>query len=739
MGNSDKRREIVTGLMPITRKSDGSERFFYETGNIEGSSIGDFLIKPCMKLCTHYRRSTGAFGWSALVTWADEIYRIINEGVQIDILTHLDLDQNTIKALSTFQDETAKEDFLIQKQNQILRDAIDFRKNPDKHKRSQSEVLNYLIASGQLNIKFAYLSDYDYSVPESIRAQFHMKYGYFKFDEDITLGFEGGFNETITGHHKSGESAQFMISTRENDLERLEAHIIRTDEMWENGNSKIKVRKVSEETIEHARRISKGKPVVRLPVTEVETSTPDPEPEIKVPEYIDYRTGKWKHQGDAVDAWAGNNYQGILAMATGTGKTITSMIALDHLLKEISPLLVVVSVPSNALLQQWTKEAEEFSIKPLIYKGSNREKKLQDLGLLLKKGKRKLGLVIMTNELLVKNETHELLHSLGVKKLHIGDEVHNLGRTTFKENPPDFFDFHLGLSATPKRQYDEEGTDFIFSYFSGISDNSDPVPIFEFGIDKAIEIGVLCKYDYHVHKVHLNEDEMEEFAELSLQISKKFNYKDQDKRSKQDYNNLLMKRRKILENAQNKLAVLKKLLHKQASQISHTLIFASAKGGFDNDYRHDEKQLNEVNRILDELDIVRHQVTGKESRDKELLAGIIRTFVSKHIKVLTSMVVLDEGVDIPPIRQAFILSSTTIEGTWVQRRGRVLRTSPGKEKAIIHDFLVLPGVSADDSSAKKILESELKRIKEFSSLADNQWSNGGPHQTITEIETILYQ
>lgn len=76
MSNQDKRRKIVSGILPITRHSDGSERYFYETGDIESKSMGDFLIKPCLSLCTHYRRSTGAFGKSALITVAKLAERI---------------------------------------------------------------------------------------------------------------------------------------------------------------------------------------------------------------------------------------------------------------------------------------------------------------------------------------------------------------------------------------------------------------------------------------------------------------------------------------------------------------------------------------------------------------------------------------------------------------------------------------------------------------------------------------
>ncbi|MDC0223137.1 DEAD/DEAH box helicase family protein [Gammaproteobacteria bacterium] len=724
MSNSDRRREIVTGLMPITRNSDGSERFFYETGNIEGSSIGDFLIKPCMKLCSHYRRSTGAFGWSALVTWADEIYRIINEGVQIDILTHLDLDQNTIKALSKFQDETAKEDFLIQKQNQILRDAIDFKKNPDRHKRSQSEVLNYLIASGQLNIKFAYLSDYDYSVPESIRAQFHMKYGYFKFDEGITLGFEGGFNETITGHHKSGESAQFMISTRENDLERLEAHIIRTDEMWENGNSKIRVRKVSEETIEHARRISKGRPIVPVPIPDVPPVGEEPETEtdqdkivFSIPEWLNYKEGDWKHQGEAVDAWM-KNKKGILAMATGSGKTITSMIAANLLYQERKPLLIVVSAPYGILVDQWCDEIRDFGLEPLnIPSLKSRKEKIRavkDLILTIKQNLTDVVIMVTTTHFLKDEKFNSLLSNAeGFQKLLIGDEVHNLGQKGFRESPPEYFDYRLGLSATPNSKFDTKRDQFLKDFFGEI--------VYEFGLREAIG-KCLVEYDYFVHRVYLNDDEMEHWVECTKSIEMLMAMHDGDL-DNPDMKAKLRERSKISSVAEGKVNSLSRALDREETQqMKHTIIYATDA---------DPQQLVNVKSMLDDKGILHRQLTQEESRKERNEA--IRLFKDEVFQILTAKRVLDEGVNVPVIKCGYILASLSQERQWTQRRGRMLRKAEGKDKAVIHDFMVLPPNNVEFKYQKKLVEREFERIKEFAELSKNYYDENGSFTLMQEL------
>lgn len=722
-------------------------RHSYKTGarNPEqgADQILNSVLSPCLKSCSLYRRGTGAFRSSALISWVDAMEHLIKDDVRIEILTAPDLDMQTIIALK-HANERERMNKLRKEANKALLALFNFRNNTDDYK-NRAHLLAWLIHNEVLEIKFAFLKDF-YPYPNFqegeegyVGAQYHTKDGYFKFDDGDIVAFSGTFNETDTGINRNIEKMNCFRSWVPEDQTRLLSTIADVDSDWMGvDNDALIVEPVTKKTLKKVKTIAPSKRPHGKRVKKKKRSTVKSNmPEIEIPKYINYKEGKWSYQGKAVKAWMENGSRGVLAMATGTGKTITSLIALSHLLVKQRTLLVVISVPSQALLKQWKKESEDFSIRPLVYERSGREKKLKNLGLLLKKQKKTLGFVLMTNDILVQEETHNMLRNLDVKKLHIGDEIHNLGRELFKQNPPDFFDYHLGLSATPKRQYDDEGTDFIFNYFGNKKGSTENQPVFEFGIDKAIEIGVLCPYDYYVHKVSLNENEMEKYAELSIKISKMSNYSSLDD---YEYSSLIIQRRKILENAEGKLSVLKRLLKEQIDTISHTLIFASAKGDVANDYRADEKQLKEVNKILDTLRITRHEVTGKQSQARDQLLDIINAFLDKHIKVLTSMVVLDEGVDIPPIRQAFILSSTTIEGEWVQRRGRVLRISPetGKKKAVIHDFLVMPELSADDKDEKKILEAELKRIKAFADLAQNKWRDGGPHQQISEIERYLY-
>ena len=97
--------------------------------------------------------------------------------------------------------------------------------------------------------------------------------------------------------------------------------------------------------------------------------------------------------------------------------------------------------------------------------------------------------------------------------------------------------------------------------------------------------------------------------------------------------------------------------------------------------------------------------------------------MSENIKeadlVVCSMKCLDEGVDVPSTQTAILMASTLNSRQHVQRRGRVLRKSPGKEKANIYDLVVFPNIKNEPDYIKRIVKNEQKRYDEYADLADN--------------------
>jgi superfamily II DNA or RNA helicase len=444
-----------------------------------------------------------------------------------------------------------------------------------------------------------------------------------------------------------------------------------------------------------------------------------------IPAGLAYRTGKYAHQGRAVDAWEKAHGRGILAMATGSGKTKTSLVCAQRLYTHSESLLIVIAAPLRPLVDQWADEVREFGLVPVVPgEAVSRSGKLSEVVSALRRLRQQRSTVeclVVTHNLLCDPEFQAAITGTSSPKLLIADEAHNLGRPAFVDHPPEFFDYRLGLSATPERQFDEEGTASLMGFFGDV--------VFEFTLAEAIGV-CLVPYDYFVHPVHLSDDEAERWQALTEKLKRMGWRPDSDDSAVNDVaRNLLIARRRILEQAESKISRLSALLQATGPRrISHTLVYASDKG---------RGQLEGVNAVLGELGIRFHQVTHEESGDRHRLAGILDRFASGDLQALTAMRVLDEGVDIPETTTGYIVASTSVERQWVQRRGRLLRLCPriDKEKAFIHDFIVLPPISdsAEDVGGSRIVAQELQRIRAFAETAANAGERSGPLDVIHPI------
>jgi len=446
---------------------------------------------------------------------------------------------------------------------------------------------------------------------------------------------------------------------------------------------------------------------------------------LTVPSWLNYTSGDFEHQGKAIDAWVDNNGHGILAIATGGGKTLTALVAASLMVAKEESLLIVIAVPTIALLNQWAGDVKEFGVEPLKTQG-------EQLGQQVNFGLRRLRLnhtkcevMIVTHESLKSEKMLRLLDKAqkSTSLMLIGDEVHNLGSTGFQSVAPDVFKYRLGLSATFQRQFDEEGTKFLLDYFGSV--------VFDFGLDEAIGV-CLVPFDYFVHIVTLDEYEEEEWAELTFKI-KKLSYAaelENASHEKELWQALCIKRRRVVESASAKISVLASIFNK--IELNRTLIFCTDK---------DPKQLNQVNALLNNKRINFHQITAEETANKKKLSNLIQSFDSGELKVLTSKRVLDEGFNIPQTETAFLLASNTVKRQWVQRLGRVLRQSPKthKKKAIIHDFVVMPSGSSEgiDLDLKGLVKSELQRIQFFDSLCQNGLERNGTADVVEQFLGLL--
>lgn len=439
---------------------------------------------------------------------------------------------------------------------------------------------------------------------------------------------------------------------------------------------------------------------------------------LNVPAWLNYRDGDYKHQGEAVDNWISNNNRGVLEIATGGGKTLTSLVCATLSLRDYDKAVLIIAVPNKPLIKQWGLDVEHFGITPLDTEGVSSKNIRRQLNTIFRKQRAIAGhdVVIMTHAALKNKEIMSILNNYSGKLMLIGDEAHNLGSSSFVDNPPLEFEYRLALSATPVRQYDEIGTEKLFDYFGDV--------VFQFTLKEAIG-KCLVPFDYFVHQTFLNAEEQDEWNEYTEKINNLMWNKDED--AQKLIEQYLIRRRAISEGAQNKIVVFREVL-KQQKIKNYSLAFCSAKGPI---------QLEEVNSTLSDMGFSYHQVTGDETSNKHLMKSLIEAYSAGHIDILTSKKVLDEGFNIPPIQLAYFLASSGVVRTWVQRLGRVLRQSKetGKTHATVHDFIVLP--FENESTSKSLIESELKRMQWFSEHSRNGFESNGSMKLINEYLEVL--
>lgn len=435
------------------------------------------------------------------------------------------------------------------------------------------------------------------------------------------------------------------------------------------------------------------------------------------PDWIEPR----EYQQHAIRQWADADGRGILNMATGTGKTITALLGAAQVQRSLDGgLLLVVSVPYQHLVDQWAEELAAFGVDPVLAYQSraNWQPDLERHVLEFNHGSRSLCVVVSTHRTLSMDAARQTIQRATGASMLIADEVHHLGADQQRKGLLSSFDFRLGLSATPERWYDDAGTRVLRRYFGDT--------VFEYGLSEAIEAGALCEYYYVPHVVELTAEEIEEYQRLSSKIGR-LAASSSDEVGLEDNPALqqtLFKRARLIGTARQKLDLLLGLLG-QDTDVSHTLVYCSdGSTGLDPDAgeRHVDAT---TDRLRSETELTVEQFTAQESQSER--ERLLDRFEAGEIDILTSIRCLDEGVDVPSTKSAYILASTSNPRQYVQRRGRILRTHPSKDIAAIHDFVTVPSVdgrpmflSEDEFEAeRRLLENEFERVSTFADAARN--------------------
>lgn len=461
-----------------------------------------------------------------------------------------------------------------------------------------------------------------------------------------------------------------------------------------------------------------------------------------------YETGPRDYQKSAFESWKNNKQKGLFAMATGTGKTITSLNCLLEIYKRLGYYKAMILVPTITLVDQWEVECKKFNFDNIIKvcsKTRNWKSSIANLRMLeMSNADDKLSyIIIATYASFVRSNIFPELNKFPKQKLLlIADEAHNMGSgqmiNRLNEIP---YLRRIGLSATPERQYDESGNQILMNFF-GCADNY----TFEYSMAEAIEKEALCRYYYYPHIVKLTESEMVEYVELSKKIVKMMGFKDND--SQEMLKRLLLKRKRIIHKAENKKNVFRQIIQSQMQKkgnLKYTLVYVP-EGNKPDDNQADvfdtidtlptdedtAHLIYEYTSIVRDADphIVVRQFTS-DSKDRE---PMLKDFSNGSIDVLTSMKCLDEGVDVPRAELAIFCASTGNPRQFIQRRGRVLRTHKDKHTATIHDLIVVPDNCFESECydlERSLVKSELLRVRDFAVLSENL------NDTDKELEDVL--
>jgi len=638
---------------------DISFKIFYNTSS---DDLVENFFYPCLANSIEYKRGVGYFTSGWLSQNSKGLARFIQNGGKAKYIISPIIDEEDLKYLQGKFDNKIIDKSILNNLEKLEKELEENTKN----------LLGWLVYDGVVEFRFAIPRKNLYG------GDFHDKFGIFIDEENNLVTFNGSMNETLKGFLNS-ESINVFCSWRDKTSDKICAILNdRFDSLWHNQDENIFVYKTNDVIKNRLIKLRKKERPYKLPVKKLF------KPKIKLRDY----------QLKAYENWKNNNNSGILSMATGSGKTITAFNIIQSVVsKEDIPIVVVV--PYQHLVTQWSKEAEKFGIEFVeCFNNSNIwfEKALREI--------KNNSYFITTNKTFISEKFQYILKNLQEFFLVV-DEVHNFGSSNTRKFFPDNAKYKLGLTATPNRYFDEEGTNFLLNYFGGI--------VFKFTLEDAINRGFLTPYKYYPVIVYLTEKEEKEYIALSKKIAKIYT---QEEKNNDFLQRLLIKRTKIIKKAVNKINKLKELIkEKNLVDTKYNLFYC------DSGKINDKKMVDEVYGLLKYMGMNVQKFTSFDTTSKEERQNLLKSFEEGIVEGLIAIKCLDEGVDVPAVKRAFLLSSSGNPKEFIQRRGRVLRKHPSKEFSEIYDFIVVP--KNIDKYSRNYFLNELKRYKQFAKSALN--------------------
>ena len=645
--------------------------------------IEDFYV-PVLGAAIQYDRIAGFFSSTSLAVAARGIADFIVNGGRMRLITSPRLDGEDIEIVKKI---VANDPTLIPSDF-----GLDLNNLENEFEKNHVKALGWMLASGLLEMKLAVVFNDDGSICDndtiSVKGLFHQKVGILKDTEGNEMSVSGSINETASAWVNNDE--EFKVFKEWTSA--IKSNIVHYSSDFDRESISLKKYRA-----------------IRL-------------------KGFDFKIDKklFFYQADALNKWKENDYRLLFEMATGTGKTRTAIAGIKYLNETRKRLITIITTPQNTLSKQWKDEVDGQNLsfdESVIVDGSVPRWDGLLVKLLLKNGAGMADHVCLYtthNTASSDKFTNAIQQNLQTETdvLFVGDETHWLGARKFQQALLPCYKYRIGLSATPSRWFDDVGTAKLVAFYGNAN--------FEFTIKDALTEynpmtgkHFLVNYHYLISKVSLDEDETEQYKEVSAKISKYWNMKDNDPEAALTLERLMEKRANIIKNANAKYHQLEVILDELQAKgrIENMIIFVSP------------QQITEVLNILASKGIIFHKLTEKEGTRADRRFGnkserehIISKFKSKDYQVLVAIKCMDEGIDIPTADVGILMASSTNPREYIQRIGRIIRQSPNKLSADLYDICVDTINCVDDdyiALERKIRAKEQIRLREIAENAIN--------------------
>lgn len=617
----------------------------------------DELYLPCLKWADRFDRGVGFFTTEWITYNVTGLSDFASRGGKMRLITSPILSNEDTDAIINSEGNNGE---AFKRLEAALIDNV--RVLEAEMKADVSNAFSWMIYDGIIDLRFA--------IPcEKLEdGDFHDKFGIFYKGED-RISFSGSINDSKHGY-QNYESIK-VFKTWAGTGEYVESDINRFEKIWNSKDKNLRIFTVPT--------------AVKERIFQLRTSN-------RPYKKHDSASNRWVHQDMAVEKFIEKEH-GILAMATGTGKTVTAIKIINRLFDESKIRRVVITMYGNDLLDQWSKQIRESFKNKQIHYHYGSHKRMNDF-------------IMHPDEaiLLVSRDSNNLTKLLNLldkapgnykdDTLFIFDEVHGAGSQSFVENltgklSP--YKYRLGLSATPEREYDDVGNEFLLNEIGEI--------IFEFNLEDAIKKGILCEFNYIPLPYELTEAEKHK----KKKIIAAFNAK---KESGEPYDEKEMFTQLSLINktAINKIEEFEVLISKRPELLDKCIIFVQTM-----EYG---KQLQEV--LIKYTDKYHTYYADDEKINLE-------NFAEGKINCLLTCKKVSEGIDISSVTNIFIFASDRSKLVTTQRIGRALRLDKNnpEKKANVIDF-ILEYIGENDNNADQERKEWLTKLSETRRCEDEE-------------------